>query len=295
MTYLHPLQPVFRFSTSGLPTSRPGTPNGSGTGPAVQAHHLTSPSMPSLSSVRTKELEDLTAELEKEKAARKKIAEEKAALEAELESLSQALFEEANNMVATERKMRAESEEELRELRQEKEALRSALRVIEGENTHLRESALSSPQPEHTIPNTISRADFSNSRPASRSSSRIGIKSRPQSLDLPSTLPLPPSPAPSHQGYDDDAPLSTSNTSTNLESEKTPSKVLADNLLSPTVLSPEEESQPTPRFHTVLPPRPSEIDDPFLGPSPWADVPSKSASPEPSNALHVTTAFSAIR
>jgi len=50
--------------------------------------------MPSLSSVKSKEIEELTAELEREKAGRKKVKEEKAALEAELESLSQALFEE---------------------------------------------------------------------------------------------------------------------------------------------------------------------------------------------------------
>jgi len=85
----------FRFSnpsTSSRPTSRPATPVGGSA--ASAAHHLTSPSMPSLSSVKMKELEDLTAELEKEKAAKKLIADEKAALEAELESLSQALFEE---------------------------------------------------------------------------------------------------------------------------------------------------------------------------------------------------------
>ena len=50
--------------------------------------------MPSLPSVRSKEMDDLTAELEKERIARKTIAEEKSALEDELESLSQALFEE---------------------------------------------------------------------------------------------------------------------------------------------------------------------------------------------------------
>lgn len=70
-------------------TTRPGTP-----APGINALHLNSPSMPSLSSLRSKEVEELTAELEKERAARKIIAEEKTALEGELESLSQALFEE---------------------------------------------------------------------------------------------------------------------------------------------------------------------------------------------------------
>ena len=43
-------------------------------------------------------------------------------------------------MVATERMKRAETEEELKEVRQEKEALRSALRVIGGEDFTLRSS-----------------------------------------------------------------------------------------------------------------------------------------------------------
>lgn len=83
----------FRFSTSSVTLSRPITP--SGQHPISQnSSHLTSPSLPSFSSVRSKEVEVLGAELEKERASRKKIKEEKAALEAELESLSQALFEE---------------------------------------------------------------------------------------------------------------------------------------------------------------------------------------------------------
>jgi septal ring factor EnvC (AmiA/AmiB activator) len=53
--------------------------------------------MPSLSTARSKELEEITAELEKERTARKSIADEKKALEEELESLSQALFEEVRN------------------------------------------------------------------------------------------------------------------------------------------------------------------------------------------------------
>lgn len=52
--------------------------------------------MPVLPTIATREIEELTSQLEKERAARKTIAEEKAAIEAELESLSQALFEEAS-------------------------------------------------------------------------------------------------------------------------------------------------------------------------------------------------------
>lgn len=87
--------------------------NGNGNGHA--AHHLTSSSMPSLPQPNTQEMADLAAEraelekelrkqreemrkreeeLERERQARKAVVEEKAALEAEIESLSQALFEE---------------------------------------------------------------------------------------------------------------------------------------------------------------------------------------------------------
>jgi hypothetical protein len=80
----------FKFKFSSMsPNTRPGTPSQN-----TIAHHLNSPSMPSLSSLRSKELEELTAELEKERTARKAIAKEKTDLEDELESLSQALFEE---------------------------------------------------------------------------------------------------------------------------------------------------------------------------------------------------------
>lgn len=59
-------------------------------------NHLTSPSLPSLAThSHLKELEEATAELEKERIRCKKALEDKASLEAEIESLSQALFEEA--------------------------------------------------------------------------------------------------------------------------------------------------------------------------------------------------------
>ena len=85
----------FKFKFSSMsPSTRPATPTQS-----MITHHLNSPSMPSLSSLRSKEVEELTAELEKERAARKAIAKEKADLEDELESLSQALFEEVRYKV----------------------------------------------------------------------------------------------------------------------------------------------------------------------------------------------------
>ncbi|WVR05761.1 hypothetical protein IAU60_002786 [Kwoniella sp. DSM 27419] len=53
-------------------------------------------------------------------------------MEAELENLSQALFEEANKMVADERRKRSEIEETLKEVREEREALRQTIKVLGG-------------------------------------------------------------------------------------------------------------------------------------------------------------------
>ncbi|KAF5347694.1 hypothetical protein D9757_014418 [Collybiopsis confluens] len=119
-------------------------------------------SLKPLISNSTSELSALRTQLASERSQREKaslraeqVVKEKEALEGELESLSQALFEEANNMVASERKMRAEEVEserrrrveevercrremgemgeELREAREQKIALRSALKILEGE------------------------------------------------------------------------------------------------------------------------------------------------------------------
>ena len=112
-------------------------------------------------------------------------------------------------MVAIERKMRAETEEELKELKQEKEALRSALLLIDGENTTLRgrpDYHLVSPYKEKQQQFAADMIVSSSSHPPSpRSSSRTSNSmtvaaaagsSRPASLDLFSTLPpLPPSPS----------------------------------------------------------------------------------------------------
>lgn len=54
-------------------------------------------------------------------------------MEAELENLSQALFEEANKMVSDERKKRAEVEESLKEVKEEREALRQTIKVLGGQ------------------------------------------------------------------------------------------------------------------------------------------------------------------
>ena len=82
----------FPFSSSTAPPSRPS----SSARPGTPSSALSSPSMPSLPS-HVKELEELTPELAKKRAAKKTITDEKAALEAEFESLSQALFEEVRS------------------------------------------------------------------------------------------------------------------------------------------------------------------------------------------------------
>jgi hypothetical protein len=87
----------FRFTgSSPNPGSRPGTPHDIRSPGINGAHHLNSPSLPIIPSHSHKELEELTVELRKERAARKAVVDEKAALEAEIESLSQALFEEVS-------------------------------------------------------------------------------------------------------------------------------------------------------------------------------------------------------
>ena len=161
----------FRFSSggSGTDTYIPVIAHlctGSTRSPSLSPHsaHLTSPSLSSLvPNVREKEMEELQEQLERERQAHKATDAAKAALEAELESLSQALFEEvdasslvhsvrlnspqANKMVATERIRRAETEEELKQSCLEKDALRRALELIEGENGRLRSANVSSALP----------------------------------------------------------------------------------------------------------------------------------------------------
>ncbi|KAG8935640.1 hypothetical protein FRC03_008988 [Tulasnella sp. 419] len=136
---------------SGGPSSlfgRQGTP------------HLTSPSLPSLLgpteppvdnlvpsaeyAAMKLEIEALRQHRSSAETSLKQCQAEKAALftaktqlEEELESLSQALFEAANKMVAEERKKRAAYEEELEIVREEKEALKGALQLVEAERSDL--------------------------------------------------------------------------------------------------------------------------------------------------------------
>ncbi|KAJ7016528.1 hypothetical protein C8F04DRAFT_1160901 [Mycena alexandri] len=212
------------FSNGG---TRPSTPT-------LPPTHLTSPSLPSLHHAGGGEDDALqtalqaarasaeqarqAAERERQLAIRERkaadkaradaatAARDKAALEAEIESLSQALFEEANNMVASERKRRAELEseltavnakmnrrevelgrmreeirggrearEELEEVREEREALKSALRVVEGENVELRSSSRMSVSSDHSFGSqTHGRNDSYGSQAYSQTHSRGG-------------------------------------------------------------------------------------------------------------------------
>ncbi|KAI5116315.1 hypothetical protein M0805_005523 [Coniferiporia weirii] len=140
----------FRFGSSSPSTSpNPGTSTARARTPplhksGLDASHLTSASLPSLVAIASKREEELVAELEAERAKYLKVSTEKSTLEQEIESLSQALFEEANKMVAHERIKCAEIIEELRQVRQEKEAMKSAMRVIEQENMRLKSPVLPS-------------------------------------------------------------------------------------------------------------------------------------------------------
>lgn len=252
----------FRFTgSSPNPGSRPSTPHDIRS-PAINgAHHLNSPSLPTLPPPPNKELEELTAELQKERAARKAVADEKEALEAEIESLSQALFEEvrlclpcillkahhykkANKMVATERIKRAEAEEELKEAQSEREALRSALRVLEGENVSLRGSSRDASP---VVP-------FAKSH--SRSSSEIALKSAPTSP----RSSRPPTPVTASLSRRQPKPPG------DLAEEKTPAgsklPLQEDNV---------EDPQITPQTRR---PRPTSLHLDEHEASPWADVPS---------------------
>ncbi|EJD03303.1 uncharacterized protein FOMMEDRAFT_20443 [Fomitiporia mediterranea MF3/22] len=168
----------FRFGSSSASTSpnpnagpsRPRTPPASaGAIPGARrpvdvlrerdASHLTSASLPSLVASNNKREDELVAELASVNAKLEKVSKEKSTLEQEVEGLSQALFEEANKMVAQERIKCAEIEEELRQVRQEKEALKSAMRIVEQENERLK-----SPIPAST--STASLPNASTSYPA---------------------------------------------------------------------------------------------------------------------------------
>ena len=94
------------------------------------------PAAPGVGAELAKVKESFVAATKKMEAMQKELTELKKGkleMEAELENLSQALFEEANKMVADERKRRAEVEENLKEVREEREVLRQTIKVLGGQ------------------------------------------------------------------------------------------------------------------------------------------------------------------
>jgi hypothetical protein len=83
-----------RFFKFRFGNTTPGSTSGFATLNGVHPSHLSSASLPSLSSSKDDEIEKLTQELEKHKKECSSALEEKKKVEDELESLSQALFEE---------------------------------------------------------------------------------------------------------------------------------------------------------------------------------------------------------
>ncbi|KAI0028443.1 hypothetical protein K488DRAFT_89737 [Vararia minispora EC-137] len=175
----------FRFSSGrNTPTqsSHPSSPPLSAARLPISGSpgHLTSASLPSLvqpiEEMHAKELERFRTKLAEESAKLARAVEDKRALESELETLSQALFEEANKMVASERIKRAEAEEELKEARIEKEALRAAMKVMESERlSGVPHAPLPSATFSQSTPDLPSEAG--SHHPRSRSSSVNAIKS----------------------------------------------------------------------------------------------------------------------
>lgn len=149
-------------------------------------------------------------------------------------------------MVATERIKRAETEEELKEARLEKEALQSALRLIEQEYNNLRiVPALETPYfsgNSHAVSSTPGH---------SRNSSEVGVKSAPSSPEASRARSLPSSTPPSP--FQSDPQF--------------------DQLRS--YYERSDDEQPTPQGHHSRPTSYLHITE--HEPSPWADV--RSTSP----------------
>ncbi|KAL7281371.1 hypothetical protein ACG7TL_004681 [Trametes sanguinea] len=290
----------FRFGNgSTTSASHPSSPRISGTqSPNMNGSHLTSASLPSLVSNKDyeKELEELQQQLEKERKAHKEASEAKAALEAEIESLSQALFEEANKMVATERRKLAETEEALREAREQGEALKNVLRLVERDSARPSTSSESSQPSEPHVPlrsrhRATSSAVGIKSLPASGAASP---RSQPSSPALPSSeLPTsadtivakPSSPAPpeEEEGEGDKtilAPTTSEPDATDEEatsSEPPKSALLSTTLHASPSSSPSRSPTPSPSPSPLSPPgqylfgaRPVDYFDGEE--SPWADA-----------------------
>jgi len=172
----------FRFGNT-TPSLSSGSPTLNGAHPS----HLSSASLPSLTASKDEELAKLALELEKQKKECKIALEEKRKVEDELESLSQALFEEANKMVAHERMKVKDLEDELRERASEREAMKLAMKILEEENQRFRTVLTSASQVVRHAKATTPTLHPTPS--SSRSHSRHSSKS---SLSIPGSPPMSP-------------------------------------------------------------------------------------------------------
>ncbi|KAI0644710.1 hypothetical protein C8Q79DRAFT_791555 [Trametes meyenii] len=291
----------FRFGNGSTSSgSHPSSPRTSGTqSPSLNGSHLTSASLPSLVPTKDyeKELEELHQQLEKERKAHKEADDAKAALESELESLSQALFEEANKMVATERRKLAETQDALREAQEQGEALKNVLRLFEsGVSRSSTSSEAGVPPPPGPSGHLRSRHRASSSAVGVKSlppSGAASPRSRPSSPSLPSSEPpssaatlvaRSPSPPPVENGGDTTILGSSSSADSALEVSETLGTTLR--------VSPSPSPSPSPSRSPTPSPDPSPLSpsgqylfgkarpvDYFDGEeSPWADATS-AASP----------------
>jgi len=224
-----------------------------------------------------KQLAEVKKEVEEERMKKNSVSEEKNRLEGELESLSQALFEEANKMVASERIKRAETEEELRQTLDEKTALKEALRLLERENGELRSVSGSRPQSPH-LDEVVNGRGLGHER----SASAVAVKSRRSSASGFSVKgsmelgvyvgdgneePASPTPPPESEASIPSSPS---------QHEEAPSHL---HPLEAQALSPENADTPEAASSSYAT-YPSLSLYPESADSPWADVPS--ASPIPS-------------
>ncbi|KAG9079684.1 hypothetical protein FS749_008311 [Ceratobasidium sp. UAMH 11750] len=193
---------------------------------------------------RQDELERVRKELEAERKTSQELEKEKSRVQDEIETLTQSLFEEANKMVADERRRAAEVELLLRETEEERDAVRGAMRVVEGENGRLREL----------------------------SASRISQESAKAPPPEPARSVTPPRPGSSHSSHEGDRSIQTEDVPTPVNGVES-ARVSTDML--PAAVSPLPTSSPDPwkaQLPNASPPKtPPRIHILPTETSPWAE------------------------
>lgn len=244
---------------------------------------------------RTAELEKL---LETERKAKVDVIAEKASIETELETLSSALFEEANKMVAAERIKRAEAEEELKIANDEKEALRSALRLLESESKASRPTVSGTLADGLDAPSGSSLSSLSQTNGPTRGAVRSTNSPDLLDQDSPAIIAVLPVKIPSHKDDGEEAstvpPLHPQLTSsppripTILPDSDYETKLDTDGPGTSAVITPSANEAP--RIKTTLPPSSSSPITPSrsklsIPPSPSLSSPSRyspsNSSPSP--------------